>query len=86
MGQSIRQNTEWGLNNTIQKSIGRSLSEVMLGVVMNSEFNAALNEITEQTHKELSLQSIRNEVKCKLIKHKLHKNVIMIRKTTCAQL
>lgn len=59
---------QWGLNNTVQKTIGRSPSEVMFGTEMNSEFNPVLNEITKETREISSLPSIRREVKSRIEK------------------
>ncbi|XP_046976341.1 uncharacterized protein K02A2.6-like [Vanessa cardui] len=39
-----------GLNNTIQKTIGRKPSEVMFGTSMNSEFNPMLNDATSNAN------------------------------------
>lgn len=57
---------QWGLNNTIQKTIGRSPADVMFGMEMSSEFNPALNEIFEEARQVPSLPSIRSEVKSKI--------------------
>lgn len=59
---------QWGLNNTVQKTIGRTTAEVMFGTEMMSEFNPALNEIIEETREVSSLPSIRSEVKCNIDK------------------
>lgn len=54
---------QWGLNNTLQKTIGKAPAEVMFGTLMNSESNPALNEITDVTRKTCDLSSLREEVK-----------------------
>lgn len=59
---------QWGLNNTVQKTIGRTPAEVRFGTEMMSEFNLALNEIIEETREVSSLPSIRSEVKCNIDK------------------
>lgn len=62
---------QWGLNNTLQKTIGRSPAEVMFGMEMSSELNPSLNRVAEEAskgRKTLSLPSIRSEVKCRIDK------------------
>lgn len=54
---------QWGLNNTVQKTIGRAPSEVMFGTGINSEVNPNLNEITDKTRDVTDLSTIRDEVK-----------------------
>lgn len=57
---------QWGLNNTLQKTIGRAPSEVMFGTLMNSERNPAFNEITDCTRESCELASVREEVKSRI--------------------
>ncbi|KAJ2942408.1 hypothetical protein O0L34_g16012 [Tuta absoluta] len=59
---------QWGLNNSIQKTIGRAPAEVMFGTKMISEKNSAMNEITDQVREDRDLQSIREEVKNRIDK------------------
>lgn len=53
---------QWGLNNTVQKTTGRTPSEVLFGTGMNSEVNPILNEISAELH-DSNISSIREEVK-----------------------
>lgn len=57
---------QWGLNNTLQKTIGRAPAEVMFGTMMNSESKPSLNEVTNLTRENCDLSSLRNEVKDKI--------------------
>lgn len=59
---------QWGLNNTMQKTIGRSPAEVMFGSKMNSEKNSAMNEIVINTREDEDVDSIRVEVKDRIDK------------------
>lgn len=59
---------QWGLNNTMQKTIGRAPAEIMFGTQINSERNPALNEITKQTREVTDLSSIRDEAKRRIDK------------------
>lgn len=54
---------QWGLNNTLQKTIGRSPAEVMFGLKMNSENNPSLNEIIDLSQEHCDISDIREEVK-----------------------
>lgn len=54
---------QWGLNNTVQKTIGRAPAEVMFGTKINSEHHPALNEVSQEIHQAEDLPSIRREVK-----------------------
>ena len=62
---------QWGLNNTTQKSTGRTPSEVLFGVLMNSEVNPTLNLVTEDNRDNCDLVTIRQEVKDKLDKEQI---------------
>lgn len=57
---------QWGLNNTIQKSTGKTPSELMFGMQMNGEINSNLKEIILETQQKNDLGAIRQEVKDKL--------------------
>lgn len=59
---------QWGLNNTIQKTLGRTPAEVMFGTMINSESNPTLNEITDIIRKPCDLASVRSEVKDRIDK------------------
>lgn len=54
---------QWGLNNTCQKTTGRSPTEIMFGTCMNSEANPKLNEVRQETRKVDDVIDIREEVK-----------------------
>lgn len=54
---------QWGLNNTVHKTTGRTPSEVLFGTNMNSETNPILNEVIEETRETNDLSVIRREVK-----------------------
>ncbi|XP_072939863.1 uncharacterized protein [Epargyreus clarus] len=54
---------QWGLNNTTQRTTGRSPSEVLFGTSMNSEKSPILSEITEETHQDCDISTMRSEVK-----------------------
>lgn len=54
---------QWGLNNTTQKTTGRSPSEVLFGSSMSAEFNPTLNEVREHTRQDKDVTLIREEVK-----------------------
>lgn len=55
---------QWGLNNTIHKTTGRTAAEVMFGTCINSEINPKLNEVIIQRLPEGGkVSDIRNEVK-----------------------
>lgn len=53
---------QWGLKNTVQKTTGRTPSEVLFGTGMNSEVNPILNEISAEMQ-DSNISSIREEVK-----------------------
>lgn len=57
---------QWGLNNTIQKTTGRTPAEVMFGTHINSEVDPRLNEIRENTREKTELTTIREQVKDKI--------------------
>lgn len=59
---------QWGLNNTVQKTIGRSPADVMFGTEMRSEFSPVLNELNDVSREDASLPSIRSEVKSRIDK------------------
>ncbi|KAG6464791.1 hypothetical protein O3G_MSEX014731 [Manduca sexta] len=54
---------QWGLNNTVQKTIGRKPVEVMFGTFMNGEIHAGLNEILEELREDIDVDTIHNQVK-----------------------
>lgn len=54
---------QWGLNNTVQKTTGRTPAEVLFGTCMNVQANPILNEISDQTRDQTDLRDIRQEVK-----------------------
>ncbi|CAG9089257.1 unnamed protein product [Plutella xylostella] len=55
--------TQWGLNNTCQKTTGRTPAEVMFGTSMNAELDPKLNEIRRNTREDNDVETIREEVK-----------------------
>lgn len=57
---------QWGLNNTSQKTTGRTPAEIMFGSCMNSEINPKLNEIRQETREVGDLSEIREQVKDKV--------------------
>lgn len=57
---------QWGINNTRQKSTGRTPAEVMFGVKMNSEINPILNDIVRETQEDTDLVTMRESVKDKI--------------------
>lgn len=57
---------QWGLNNTIQKTTGRTPAEVLFGTAMNVGISPILNEIVEETRENSDRSVIRNEVKKKI--------------------
>lgn len=57
---------QWGLNNTCQKTTGKTPAEVMFGTCMNVEANPRLNEIRQETRDNSDLTSIREIVKDKI--------------------
>lgn len=61
---------QWGLNNTIQKTIGKTPAEVLFGTGMNSEVNPGLNELTDSDRLPVlsELSSIRDQVKLRIDK------------------
>lgn len=52
---------QWALNNTKQKTTGRTPSEVLFGTAMNSEIDPRLSEL-RNSDIELTIDSIRQEV------------------------
>lgn len=56
-------NIQWGLNNSMQKTIGRAPAEVMFGVSMNSEVIPILNEVTQMNNESHDIEQIRKQVK-----------------------
>lgn len=54
---------QWGLNNTNQKTTGRTPAEVMFGTSMNAELDPKLNEIRRNTREDNDVIAIREEVK-----------------------
>jgi hypothetical protein len=59
---------QWGLNNTIQKTVGRAPSEIMFGTCMRSEVNPTLNLITRAIEEKRDVSGIRREVKARIDK------------------
>lgn len=57
---------QWGLNNTSQKTTGRTPAEVMFGTSMNAELDPKLNEIRRNTREDNDIITIREEVKDRL--------------------
>jgi hypothetical protein len=53
---------QWGLNNTLQKSIGKTPAEVLFGVAMNCEINSQFDPILEITRSSIDVDEIREEV------------------------
>lgn len=54
---------QWGLNNTVQKTTGRTPAEVLFGTAMNVEMSPILNEIVNETRECSDRSVIRDEVK-----------------------
>ncbi|CAH2109089.1 unnamed protein product [Euphydryas editha] len=54
---------QWGLNNTIQKTTGKTPAEIMFGTSMNSEVKPALNAVIKDTREVTDLSDLRTEVK-----------------------
>ncbi|CAH2103297.1 unnamed protein product [Euphydryas editha] len=54
---------QWGLNNTIQKTTGKTPAEIMFGTSMNSEVKPALNAVIKDTPEVTDLSDLRTEVK-----------------------
>lgn len=63
---------QWGLNNTNQKTTGRTPAEVMFGTSMNAELNPKLNEIRRNTREDNDVTAIREEVKDKIQKNQIN--------------
>lgn len=59
---------QWGLNNTLQKTTGRTPAEVMFGMSMNGEVNACLSEVANETQEPYELSALREEVKSRIDK------------------
>ncbi|PZC75624.1 hypothetical protein B5X24_HaOG205900 [Helicoverpa armigera] len=57
---------QWGLNNTMQKTTGRSPAEIMFGTSISSEISPILDEVIEQTREDNDLSSLRDDVKTKI--------------------
>lgn len=57
---------QWGLNNTRQKTTGRTPSEVMFGTSMNVEIDPRFNELRQETGENTDIDIIRTEVKDRL--------------------
>lgn len=53
---------QWGLNNTFQKTTGRTPSEIMFGTSMSGDINPILNEVRQDTS-DIQVTEIRREVK-----------------------
>uniref|UniRef100_A0A2A4JMN7 Integrase catalytic domain-containing protein n=1 Tax=Heliothis virescens TaxID=7102 RepID=A0A2A4JMN7_HELVI len=54
---------QWGMNNTRQKTTGRTPAEVMFGLKMNSEIRPMLNELVQESNEELDTELLRESVK-----------------------
>lgn len=54
---------QWGMNNTRQKTTGRTPAEVMFGLKMNSEIRPMLNELVRESNEELDTELLRESVK-----------------------
>lgn len=54
---------QWGLNNTIQKTTGRTPAEVMFGTSINAELDPILNDIRRNTQENSDVGKIREQVK-----------------------
>ncbi|CAH2220102.1 jg14834 [Pararge aegeria aegeria] len=54
---------QWGLNNTIQKTTGKTPSEVLFGTLMNSEMNPILNAVPKGSDKNCDVSVLRQGVK-----------------------
>lgn len=54
---------QWGLNNILQKTTGRTPSEVLFGTSMSSEINPILNEVTKDSRENCDITAICEEVK-----------------------
>lgn len=59
---------QWGLNNTVQKTIGKSPAEVMFGTAMDGDFSSVLNEVIDETRETCDLSLMRQEVKNRIDK------------------
>lgn len=62
---------QWGLNNTIQKTTGRTPAEVLFGSDANVEISPILNEIAEETRDCSDRSVIRKEVKDRIDKEQV---------------
>ncbi|CAK1578755.1 unnamed protein product [Parnassius mnemosyne] len=54
---------QWGLNNTYQKTTGRTPAEIMFGIGINSEANPKFNIVCQETREINDLATIRKNVK-----------------------
>lgn len=67
---------QWGLNNTVQKTTGKTASEILFGVSMRSEINPILNKVVAETRGDCDITTIRSEAKSRIdnnmIKQKEH--------------
>lgn len=67
---------QWGLNNSIQKTTGRSPAEIMFGTQMTSEVDPRLNDVRQATRDQTDREVIREQVKDRIdeeqIKQKQH--------------
>lgn len=59
---------QWGLNNTIQKTTGKTPAEIMFGTAMYSEVKPALNAVVNDTREDTNLSDLCTEVKEKIDK------------------
>lgn len=52
---------QWGINNTLHKSIGKTPAELLFGVAMNCEVDGAFDQILETTRSQINVEDIRSE-------------------------
>lgn len=57
---------QWGINNTMHKTTGRTPAEVMFGTGINCDMNPSLDEISQETCVNVELDTLRKEVKEKI--------------------
>lgn len=57
---------QWGLNNTIQKTTGKTPTEILFGTCMSAEANPRLNALRQETRKDDDVTTVRENVKDKI--------------------
>lgn len=57
---------QWGMNNTIQKTTGKTPSDLMFGFKMKSEIDPRLNEVVSETRDNTDVITIRESAKDKI--------------------